>query len=142
MASIIVQISPAFAVFEVAQLFLAQRYIGIKQIRSNVHPLDGAAPSGLLAVAWLVAMLVDYAYQVLLLAQPELGVKVAAALLILVSIGGFALRRVCGLRWGLVVFTPECAARAGFFMFIFNLMVLHEKNHLYGLYWLYDSPHF
>jgi hypothetical protein len=88
---------------------------------------------------WLGGLLLDYAYQVALLFEPELGVKFAAVLLLLVSVAGVTIRRFCGLRWGLGVLTPECGARAGFFIFIFNMMVLHgdEQHHLYGLEWLY-----
>lgn len=141
MADFLVEISPAFAAFEVAQLFTAQRYIGVAQIRRNEHPLDGPAAPGLLATVWLGGLLLDYAYQVALLFEPELGIKFAAMLLILVSLAGFTIRRVCGLRWGLVVFTPECGARAGFFIFIFNMMVLHgnSDHHMYGLEWLYRT---
>ncbi|HVU37200.1 MAG TPA: hypothetical protein VHC95_02600 [Opitutales bacterium] len=134
----LILVSPAFAAFEVAQLLVAQRYIGIEQIRGNRHPLDAAvAAPGWLGTAWLGGLIIDYFYQFALLFQPELGVKFAAALLVMVSAFGFALRRVCGLRWGLVVLTPECGARAGFFMFIFNMMVLHANDHMYGLEWLY-----
>jgi len=137
-----VGVAPVFAVFEVAQLFVAQRYIGLDQIRRNVHPLDvPAVPSVWLSTAWLAGLMADYMYQaVLLLFVPEFGVKLAAVLLILTSAVGFALRRVCGLKWGLVVLTPECAARAGFFMFVFNMMVLHNSlNHFHIPGWLYNG---
>ncbi len=134
-----VVISPLFAVFEVVQLFVAQRYIGIEQIRRNAHPLDVvAAPTPWFSGLWLVCLGLDYLYQGGLLLMPEVGIKFAAVLMLMVSAAGFALRRVCGLRWGLVVMTPECAARAGFFMFVFNMMVLHGPAHtLPGLEWLY-----
>ncbi len=139
MPNYVVMISPVFAAFEVTQLLVAQRYIGLEQIRRNAHPLEAvASPSGVLAVAWMLGLLCSYVYQVALLFQPELGVKVAAVLLLLVSATGFAIRRVCGLRWGLVVLTPECGARAGFYVFVFNMMVIHGNNHLYGLEWLYN----
>jgi len=125
-----VGVAPVFAAFEVAQLFVAQRYIGIDQIRRKTHPLDAATvPPVWLSTGWIMLLLVDYAYQAGLFFVPVLGVRFAAVLLILVSSVGFALRRVCGLRWGLVVLTPECAARAGFFMFVFNMMVLHSASH-------------
>lgn len=139
MADLIVQISPVFAVFEVAQLFVAQRYIGIKQIHSHTHPLDAAVAPGWLATGWLAGILVNYSYQLALLFQPALGVKAAAILLLMVSATGFAIRRVCGLRWGLVVMTLECGARAGFFAFVFNMMVLHSGDQMYGLSWLYRT---
>jgi len=138
MADLMVQISPAFAGFEIAQLFVAQRYIGIEQIRRNTHPLDAAAvPPAWLSTGWLLGLFADYLYQGGLLFEPDLGVKFAAVLLILTSAVGFALRRVCGLKWGLVVMTPECAARAGFFMFVFNMMVLRSMENIPSLEWLY-----
>ncbi len=138
-ARFMVLIAPLFALFEVAQLFVAQRYIGLEQIRRRVHPLDAAVvPSPWLSGGWIACVAADYVYQAGLLLVPEVGVKFAAVLMLMISAIGFALRRACGLKWGLVVMTPECAARAGFFIFVFNMMVLHEHHHLYGLEWLYN----
>jgi len=138
---IVIGLTPVFAAFEVAQLLVAQRYIGIDQIRSNVHPLDvPKVPPGWLSAGWLAGLMADYACQASLLFVPEIGVKFAGVLLILVSVFGFAIRRVCGLRWGLVILTPECAARAGFYAFVFYMMVVHRSLHLFYIPgWLYRT---
>jgi hypothetical protein len=137
----VIGLTPVFAAFEVAQLLVAQRYIGIDQIRRNVHPLDLAkVPPGWLSTGWLLGLMADYVCQASLLFVPEFGVKFAAVLLILVSVFGFAARRVCGLRWGLVLLTPECAARAGFYVFVFNMMILHSaQSHTHIPGWLYRT---
>ena len=80
-----VVISPLFAVFEVVQLFVAQRYVGIEQIRRGAHPLDVvAAPTPWFSGLWLVCLGLDYLYQGGLLLMPEVGVKFAAVLMLMV----------------------------------------------------------
>jgi len=119
----IASFAPFFIVFEMAQLFVAHRYIGPDQIRARQHPLDLAKlPPWWLSVGWMVCLWLSYFYQFVLLFEPGL-IRVAALLLIFVSVAGFMLRRVCGLKWGMVVMTIEGAIRVGFLVFAFRWMV-------------------
>ena len=116
-------LAPFFILFEVAQLFVAHRYIGPDQIRARIHPLDLAKlPPFWLSMTWMFCLGADYLYQLLLLFEPNL-IRVAALLLIFISVVGFMLRRVCGLKWGMVVMTIEGAIRVGFLVFVFRWMV-------------------
>jgi len=140
-----------FASFEIVQLILAQRYIGIEQIRRNQHPVDLAVPPSLkLSLPWLYLLMLSYLFQVSLLFLPmaEIApytvypyrIRMAAFLMIFVGLIGFSLRRVCGIRWGLVVMTFEGAMRAGFMLFVFYSMVLHWNfNWVFNL--LYNLRH-
>ncbi len=131
-----------FMALEVAQLIIALRFIGIEQIRRNFHPLDAPAPRPFwFSAGWVATLLIDYAFQAALLIvpisldlteHPEF-IRFAAILMILISFMGFAVRRSCGIKWGLVVLTFEGAMRAGFFFFVFNVIVLHGGT--------WHSPH-
>jgi len=125
-------IALSFMVFEFGQLIAAQRYIGIEQIRRNLHPIDGPAPRSILfSAGWLAVLLADYLFQVTLLLLPNLDsfvdraylVRLAALLMLLASFVGFAVRRACGLKLGLVALTIEGALRLGFFAFVFWYLV-------------------
>ncbi len=121
--------APLFALFEIAQLLLATRYIGVEQIRKNIHPLE-ERPKGpaLLSAFWVAGIVASYLYQLALLSQPrETGLP--ALLLIGVSLVGFGLRRSLGLKWALVVLTFEGALRAGFLAYVFIAVVMHPHWH-------------
>jgi len=122
-------LAPLFALFEVAQLLMATRYIGIEQIRKGIHPLD-ERPRGpmLLSVLWVTGIITSYLYQIALLCNPrETGLP--ALLMIMVSLLGYALRRSLGLKWALVVLTFEGASRAGFLVYVFISVVIHPQWH-------------
>jgi len=136
-------IALVFTVLEVAQLIVAQRFIGVEQIRRNLHPLDAAKPRPLwFSAGWVAGLLTDYAFQAALLIVPIPPaatehpdfIRFAAVLMLIISFGGFALRRSSGVKWGLVVLTIEGALRAGFFFFVFNVIVLHGGTWRYSPY--------
>jgi len=131
-----------FMVFEVTQLVFAQRFIGIVQIRQNLHPLDAPAPISFgYCIAWVVCLLLDYAFQAGLLLAPmnhalvdrPYYIRLAGILMLIISAIGFALRRACGVKWGLVVLTMEGSSRAGFFAFVFGYIVV-----MHGIWWHYQ----
>ncbi|MGA2052959.1 MAG: hypothetical protein ABSH19_06585 [Opitutales bacterium] len=122
-------LAPLFVLFEIAQLLVATRYIGIEQIRKGVHPLE-EHPRGpaLLSAVWVAGIVANYLYQIALLCQPrETGLP--ALLMIGVSLGGFGLRRMLGLKYALVVLTFEGAMRAGFLAYVFIAVVIHPSWH-------------
>jgi hypothetical protein len=122
-------LAPLFVLFEIAQLLVATRYIGIEQIHKGVHPLD-ERPRGpaLLSALWVAGIFANYFYQIALLCQPrETGLP--ALLLIGVSLVGYGLRRSLGLKWALVVLTFEGALRAGFLAYVFIAVVIHPHWH-------------
>lgn len=97
---------------DIAQLLVAERFIGMKQIRSGEHPLDTARrPPTWAILLWLAAIGLLWLYIVLLAFDPRGGLQ--GGLMLLVSFAGFALRRVAGLKWALVLMTIETAVRLG-----------------------------
>lgn len=102
--------APLFLVFEVWQLVLSERYMGVKQIRVNADPR--ALPmAGWLAAAWGGGLLVYFSWMFMLIAHP-VG-RAQGFVLLAVTAVGYALRTTCGLKWVLVVLTFEGSIRIG-----------------------------
>ncbi|MEO7415147.1 MAG: hypothetical protein ABIZ81_17530 [Opitutaceae bacterium] len=100
--------APLFLLFEIGQLFLSERYLGVKQIARNADPRS-LGLSETTAFFWSMAIMSYWLWMIALLATP-LG-RVHGFSLIIVATAGFALRRGCGLRWVLVILTFEGAIR-------------------------------
>jgi hypothetical protein len=121
--SLMVGLAPVVIGFEIAQLFVAHRYIGPAQIRRNLHPLDApVTPPFWLSVGWMCGVWGDYIYQGTLVLEHNIYVRLAALLMLAISLVGFVVRRACGLKWGLVVMTLEAALRIGFMVFAFGVL--------------------
>lgn len=104
-------LAPFFLVFELWQLFMGERYVGIKQIARGADPRE-MGPSEAIAFLWSAAIIVYGVWAVALLATPV--VRVYALSLIAVTALAYPLRRNCGLKWILVVLTCEGGVRIGF----------------------------
>lgn len=112
-------LAPVFILFDMVQLWLAERYIGIKQIRKGVHPLDdGLAGPNWVAALWLGGYGGYLLYLLGMLLLPA--TRLQSVIMLAVSILGFALRRSLGLKYALILLTIECAIRMGLLV---NLMV-------------------
>lgn len=110
--------APLFLFFEVGQLLLSERYLGVKQIARNADPRTlGLGETT--AFFWSVGILSYWAWMLVLLAAP-LG-RVHGLCLLVVASAGFVLRRGCSLKWVLVILTFEGAARMGL---LFSLSVM------------------
>jgi hypothetical protein len=103
--------APLFLVFEVVQLVLGERYLGIKQIARGANP-RALGLSEIAAFVWSMAILSYWLWMLLLLVTP-LGRYHALGLLI-ISSAGFSIRRGTPMKWTLVVLTLEGAVRIGF----------------------------
>ena len=101
---------PVFLAFELWQLVVAERYVGIKQIQRGTDPRELGLGEGT-AAGWTLLLVIYWMWMALMLIQP-LG-RAQVALMIAVSFGGFMVRRGCGLKWLLVVLTFEGAIRIG-----------------------------
>jgi len=120
---ILAWLAPVFIFLEVAQLLVADRFLGVEQIRAGVHPLE-KSPQGstILSVMWLVGIVSGYIYQLsLLFNRPT---NLPGLLLIAVTIAGFGFRRACGLKWALMVMTFEGALRLGFLAYVFVAYII------------------
>ncbi|MSU49160.1 MAG: hypothetical protein EXS37_08775 [Opitutus sp.] len=102
--------APFFLVFEVWQLVLSERYLGIKQIARGADPRS-LGLSELTAFFWSMSLVAYWLWMLLLLAVP-FGRAHGLGLLIVTMIG-FSLRRGNRLKWVLVILTFEGAIRVG-----------------------------
>lgn len=106
-------LAPLWIVFEVAQLVLGERYLGIKQIARSADP-RALGLSEVTAFFWSMAILGYWLWMVVLLLTP-LG-RVHALGLIAISAVGFSVRRGTRMKWTLVALTFEGAVRVGFLL--------------------------
>jgi hypothetical protein len=101
-------IAPLFIAFEIWQLVICERYLGIKQIARGANPRE-MGPGEPIAFIWTAAILVYAAWVLALLASP-FG-RAHALWLVGASALGYAIRRNCGLKRILIVLTFEGAIR-------------------------------
>lgn len=102
--------APLFLIFEVWQLVLSERYLGIKQIARGADPRTlGLREST--AFFWSVLLIAYWIWMLLLLALSP--VRIHAAGLLAMSVLGFSLRRGARFKWILVILTFEGAIRVG-----------------------------
>lgn len=109
---------PLFLVFEVVQLVLSERYLGIKQIAAGADPRR-LGLGEVTAFFWSMTI-VAYWFWMFALLTIQFSRMHALCLLGITSLG-FLLRRGCGLKWVLVILTFEGALRIGL---LFSLSVL------------------
>lgn len=103
-------LAPLFLVFEVWQLVLGERYLGIKQIARGADPRTLGLGERT-AFFWSMAIVLYWIWMLLLLLQP-FG-RVHGLSLLAVGAIGFSLRRGSPLKWVLVILTFEGAIRVG-----------------------------
>ncbi|MDB6168445.1 MAG: hypothetical protein JWM88_1309 [Verrucomicrobia bacterium] len=102
--------TPLFLLFELWQLVMSERYVGIKQIARNGDPRKlGLAE--ITAFFWSTAIILYWLWMLALLSSPFS--RVHGLILLIVSIAGYSVRRNCGLKWVLVTLTLEGAIRIG-----------------------------
>jgi hypothetical protein len=103
-------LAPVFLIFELWQLVMGERYLGIKQIRVNADPRE-LPMSERVAAAWSLSLLLYLPWMFTLLLHP---VGRAQGLVLLIVTGlGYGLRSTCGLKWVLVILTFEGSIRIG-----------------------------
>ncbi len=108
--ALLLAFAPFFFAFEIWQLVIAERYLGLKQISRGIDPRE-LGLGELTAAFWSLSLLAYWAWMVLMVFQPLGRAQVLA--LIGVSALGFAARRGCGLKWVLVILTFEGSIRIG-----------------------------
>lgn len=103
-------LAPLFFAFELWQLFLGERYLGIKRIRANVDPRELPMGNGRAAL-WAGGLIVYFGWMTTLLLHP-VG-RAQGAVLLATSVIGYALRATAPLKWTLVILTFESSIRIG-----------------------------
>jgi hypothetical protein len=106
----LILLAPLFFVFEVWQLVLSERYLGIKQIARGADPRTLGLGEAT-ACVWSLGLVVYWLWMITLLFAP-LGRVHGLSLLVVTTIG-FSLRRGSPLKWVLVILTFEGALRVG-----------------------------
>jgi hypothetical protein len=108
-------LAPLFLLFELGQLVVSERYLGIKQIRVNANPRDLPMKTWLAAV-WSIGIIVYGGWMVTLLLHP-LG-RAQGIVLIAVTAIGYSLRSAASLKWTLVILTFEGSIRIGMLLYL------------------------
>lgn len=111
--------APAWIGFEVVQLIVSERYLGVKQIQAGRDPRM-AGPPEFLAFVWS-ALIVFYWVWMFGMLYARAGLPQILAL-IAISAVGYTVRRSCGLKWVLVVLTFEGAIRIGMLVSLCTLL--------------------
>jgi hypothetical protein len=117
----LVLLAPLFLVFEVWQLVLCERYLGIKQIARGTDPRN-LGLGEMRAFVWSAAIFVYWTWMLLLVVTP-LG-RMHGLGLLAVTMLAFTVRRGCPLKWVLVVLTFEGAVRVGVLLSLCGLVWL------------------
>lgn len=102
--------APFFLVFEVWQLVLSERYLGIKQIARGADPRTLGLRE-ITAFFWSTILITYWVWMLALLAGSS--TRSQGMGLLVVSMIGFSLRRGARFKWILVILTFEGAIRVG-----------------------------
>lgn len=104
-------LAPMYLLFEMWQLVLSERYLGIKQIARGADP-RALGMSEITAFCWSMVLFSYWLWMLLLLTLPR-GGRAHGLGLLLISVIGFSLRRGAPMKNILVVMTFEGALRIG-----------------------------
>ena len=108
--STLLLVAPLFLGFEVWQLVICERYLGIKQIARNGDP-RALGLREFIAFCWSAVLLGYWLWMLgLLLTRFS---RMHGLCLLAVSAIGYSLRRNSGIKWVLVILTFEGAVRVG-----------------------------
>jgi hypothetical protein len=103
-------LAPFFLAFEVWQLVISERYLGIKQIALGTDPRELGLHEAT-AFFWSTGLMFYWIWMLALFLSP-LG-RAQAACLVATTVIGLSLRRNCSIKWVLVILTIEGAVRIG-----------------------------
>jgi hypothetical protein len=115
----LVFLTPVWFVFEILQLIVSERFLGVKQIEAGTDPRQ-LGPRELTAFVWSLGILSYWLWLAAMLFQatgrPQVGAMIA------ITLAGYSLRRSCGLKWVLVILTFEGAIRIGMLLSLVALI--------------------
>ena len=115
----LVFLTPVWFVFEIVQLIVSERFLGVKQIEAKADPRQ-LGPREPLAFVWSAGILLFWLWLVAMLFQ-SVG-RASVVTMLAITLVGFSVRRSCGLRWVLVVLTFEGALRIGMLLYLSALI--------------------
>jgi hypothetical protein len=108
-------LAPAFMAFEIWQLVLCERYLGIKQIARGVDPRE-LGLGEVTAFFWTATLFAYWSWMLFLLALPY--GRLGGLGLLLVTSLGYSLRRGAPLKRILVLLTLEGSFRIGLLLYL------------------------
>jgi len=111
-------LSPLFFAFELWQLYMGERYLGIKQIRVNADPRE-LPMANWMAGFWAGGLILYALWMCTLLLHPS--VRAQGAVLLAITFVGYLLRSTTSLKWTLVILTFEGAIRIGMLLSLLGL---------------------
>ena len=103
-------VAPLFLFFEIWQLVISERYLGIKQIARNGDP-RALGLREFIAFCWSAVLFSYWIWMLGLLLTPFS--RMHGLCLVAVTAIGFSFRRNTGIKWVLVILTFEGAVRVG-----------------------------
>ncbi|MGA3007587.1 MAG: hypothetical protein ABSE59_06820 [Opitutaceae bacterium] len=106
----LILLAPIFMLFEIWQLVISERYLGIKQIARHADP-RALGLREITAFFWSAGLMFYWLWMLALLLTRFS--RALAISLIVITLLGYSLRRNCGLKWVLVILTFEGALRIG-----------------------------
>jgi hypothetical protein len=112
----LILLAPLFLAFEVWQLVMSERYLGIKQIARNGDPRS-LGMREFTAFFWTACLLFYGTWMVALVVVPF--ARVYSLGLLGISAVGFSIRRNTSLKWVLIILTFEGAVRIPLLLFLF-----------------------
>jgi hypothetical protein len=115
---------PLLILFEIWQLYLAERYLGVKQIGADADPRTLGLREGT-AFLWTAGILLTWVWIFLVLLQ-RFG-RMQALAMLLITTTGYILRRNCRLKWVLVILTFEGALRVGMLVSLIGLAFFQRR---------------
>lgn len=110
--------APLFIAFELWQLVVGERYLGIKQIRAGTDPRELPMKTWM-AATWSIGLVLYSVWMCTLLIHP-LG-RAQGVVLLLVTAIGYALRSATSLKWTLVILTFEGSIRIGMLLSLLGM---------------------
>lgn len=108
--SLLHYLAPFWLLFEIWQLVVAERHLGIKQIERGTDPRE-QGPGEFTSFVWSLLIVFYWIWMILTLI-PKVG-RTQAACMLIISLAGYSLRRNARLKWILVILTLEGAIRIG-----------------------------
>lgn len=103
-------LAPLFLVFELWQLYVGERYLGIKQIKVNADPRE-LPMQNWMAATWASTLIVYGLWMCTLLLHRD--GRAQGVVLMLATVVGYTLRSTASLKWTLVILTFEGSIRVG-----------------------------
>jgi hypothetical protein len=108
-------LAPLFILFELAQIIVLERYIGLRTLKAEIDPRTLPFPKWL-AIAWIIFTKIYLLWTIALIFESSL--ILPASVILITSFVGLISRRSAGLQWALVILTFETAIRIGMLILV------------------------